>query len=77
MITVLLDKPILVSTISDIAYNDYIWCSCDVNTGYMTFKTDKTTTLLFVKKEGHMYESFRVEDEEEICQTTMRLMDEN
>jgi hypothetical protein len=77
MITVLLDKPILVSTISDITYKDYIWCSCDITTNQITFKTDMTTKLLFVKKGGYMYEPFRIEDEEEICQTTQRLMDEN
>jgi hypothetical protein len=66
MVHITLDKPILLSEIVDITCGEYVWSNYDYKTNYMTFKTDKSNKLLFVKKGGREYPPFRYEDRAEL-----------
>ncbi len=66
MIVMKLENPILLRTVEEVTYKNYVWSKYDYNTHYVSFRDDRTKTVVFVKKDGCMYAPFQNDDFKEL-----------
>jgi hypothetical protein len=73
-VTLKLEKPILLTTVENLKYNEYFWSKYCYNTQSIQFATEKSTRVRFVKK-GHQYPPYRNEDCKEVTEAEQRILD--
>jgi hypothetical protein len=74
MVTLKLEKPIPLTTVENLKYNEYFWSKYDYNTQCIQFATDKSTTVRFAKK-GYQYPPYRNEDYKEVTAAEQQILD--
>ncbi len=73
MITIQLEKPILLKTVENLKHGEYFWSSYDYKSKCIQFSTDTSKTVRFAKK-GYEYPPYRMEDYKEVSEAEKQML---
>ncbi len=73
MITIQLEKPILLKTVENLKHGEYFWSSYDYTSKCIYPSTDTSKSVRFAKK-GYEYPPYRMEDYKEVSEAEKQML---